>query len=311
MAALVCYIDSTEQLGCEITSREVVIIKDSVKRPMLTTAAVVVSACIIALTNKTFISTGGLYPGGVTGLTMLIQRLFDMAFGISLPFAPINVTLNAVPVYIGFRYIGRNFTLYSCLLIVLSSIFTDLIPTHIITEDILLISVFGGIIDGIAISICLNAGATTGGTDFISIFLSERRGIDSFGIILGFNAVIICIAGLIFGWDKALYSIIFQYVSTSVLHILYKKFQQSTFFIVTEKPREVCRAIFELTHHGATILEGRGSYEYHERNVVYSVVSAAQAKRVIAEIRRADGNAFINEVKTRKLSGYFYQPKES
>lgn len=118
-------------------------------------------------------------------------------------------------------------------MIILNSIFTDLIPSYILTEDILLISIFGGIINGLAIGICLNAGATSGGTDFISIFLSEKRGIDSFNIILGFNAVIICVAGFIFGWEKALYSIIFQYASTTVLHLLYKKFQQSTFFIVT------------------------------------------------------------------------------
>lgn len=245
------------------------------------------------------------------GLTILIQRLFSAAFGISLPFAPINIGLNAIPIYIGLKYIGRRSTLYSCLLIVLSSIFTDLIPTHIITEDILLISIFGGIVDGIAVSICLNAGASSGGTDLISIFLSERRGVDSFNIILGFNAVTLCVAGLIFGWDKALYSIIFQYTSTSVLHTLYKKFRQSTFFIVTERPHEVCRAIFGLTNHGATILAGEGSYEHCERSVVYSVVSAAQSKKVASEIRRADPNAFINEVKTQKLRGNFYQPKGS
>ena len=284
--------------------------KDSIKAPLISIAAVSVSAFVMALNNKTFISTGGLYPGGVTGLTILIQRLFDNAMGLKLPFTAVNVALNALPVYIGFKFIGRNFTLYSCLMIILNSVFTDLIPSHKITEDILLIAIFGGIINGAAISLCLNAGATSGGTDFISIFLSERRGIDSFNIILGFNAVIICIAGIMFGWDKALYSIIFQYASTSVLHIFYKKFQQSTFFIVTEKPQEVCRAIYALTHHGATILEGEGSYEHCERNVVYSVVSAAQEKKVITEIRLADEKAFINVVKTQKLTGRFYQPKE-
>ena len=284
--------------------------KDSIKAPLISIAAVSVSAFVMALNNKTFISTGGLYPGGVTGLTILIQRLFDNAMGLKLPFTAVNIALNALPVYVGFKFIGRNFTLYSCLMIILNSVFTDLIPSHKITEDILLIAIFGGIINGAAISLCLNAGATSGGTDFISIFLSERRGIDSFNIILGFNAVIICIAGIMFGWDKALYSIIFQYASTSVLHIFYKKFQQSTFFIVTEKPQEVCRAIYALTHHGATILEGEGSYEHCERNVVYSVVSAAQEKKVITEIRLADEKAFINVVKTQKLTGRFYQPKE-
>ena len=65
--------------------------------------------------------------------------------------------------------------------------------------------------------------ATTGGTDFIAIYLSDKKGVDSFNIVLGLNAVILAAAGILFGWDKALYSIIFQYASTQVLHVLYKK----------------------------------------------------------------------------------------
>ena len=273
----------------------------SIKKQFIILITVIISAFLMALNTKTFVNTGGLYPGGVTGLTILIQRIFKLLLDITLPFSVVNIFLNSIPVYIGFRFIGKRFTLYSCLMIILNSIFT---------EDILLISIFGGIINGLAIGICLNAGATSGGTDFISIFLSEKRGIDSFNIILGFNAVIICAAGFIFGWEKALYSIIFQYASTTVLHLLYKKFQQSTFFIVTTKPREICIAIYEVSKHGATILEGEGSYEHCERNVVYSIVSSAQAKKVIHAIKDIDPDAFINEIKTQKLLGRFYQPKE-
>ena len=291
------------QKGC-------VLMKTPVKKHILTALAVTVAAFVMAVNKNTFVDTAGLYPGGVAGLTILIQRFAADAFQIALPFTVINLLLNAVPVYIGFRYIGKNFTLYSCLMILLNSLFTDLLPSHIITEDILLISVFGGIIQGAAVALCLNAGATSGGTDFISIFLSERRGMDSFSVILLFNAVIICIAGLIFGWDKAFYSIIFQYSTTAVIRILYKKFQQSTLFIVTTKPVAVCNAIYNISQHGATILEGKGSYAYCERNVVYSVVSAAESKKVIQVIRQADPDAFINEIKTQKLSGRFFQPKE-
>ena len=224
--------------------------RKSIKKQFIILITVIISAFLMALNTKTFVNTGGLYPGGVTGLTILIQRIFKLLLDITLPFSVVNIFLNSIPVYIGFRFIGKRFTLYSCLMIILNSIFTDLIPSYILTEDILLISIFGGIINGLAIGICLNAGATSGGTDFISIFLSEKRGIDSFNIILGFNAVIICVAGFIFGWEKALYSIIFQYASTTVLHLLYKKFQQSTFFIVTTKPREICIAIYEVSSMG-------------------------------------------------------------
>lgn len=284
--------------------------KYGIRKDFITILAVIAAAFVMALNTKTFVTTGGLYPGGVTGLTILIQRTADMLWNMSLPFSVINILLNAVPVYIGFRFIGKRFTLYSCLMIVLNSVFTDLIPDCIITQDVLLISIFGGIINGVAVSLCLNAGATSGGTDFLSIFLSERRGIDSFNIILGINAVIIGIAGLLFGWDKALYSILFQYTSTMVLRTLYKKFQQSTLFIVTTKPTEVCQAIYQVSRHGATILEGEGSFEHCERNVVYSIVSAAQSRKVLRSIREVDPEAFVNEVKTQKLTGRFYQPKE-
>ena len=282
----------------------------AVRRPLTTIPVVTVAALIMAVNLKTFVGTGGLYPGGVSGLSLLIIRLFEMSSGIELPFTVVNVALNALPVYVGFKFIGKNFTLYSCLMIILNSVFADLIPQYIITEDILLIAIFGGMINGFAIGLCLNAGATSGGTDFISIFLSEKRGIDSFNIILGFNAFILCIAGIMFGWDKALYSIIFQYASTSVLHMMYKKFRQTTLFIVTRKPAEVCSAIYEVSTHGATILEGEGSYGHCERNVVYSVISAAQSKKVTKAVTEADPEAFINEVSTQKLFGNFYRPKE-
>lgn len=176
--------------------------KSSVKKHFVTVLAVTAAALVMALNINTFVDTAGLYPGGVAGLTILIQRFISDQFHITPPFTLINLILNAVPIYIGFRFIGKNFTLYSCLMILLNSIFTDLLPSHIVTEDVLLISIFGGIIQGTSVALCLNAGATSGGTDFISIFLSERRGMDSFSIILLFNAVILCIAGVIYGWDK-------------------------------------------------------------------------------------------------------------
>ena len=172
---------------------------------------IIIAAFFMALNIKTFVRTGGLYPGGATGLTILIQRVAETYFGISLPYSLINILMNAIPIYIGFRFIGKKFTIFSCMMIILVGLFTDLIPGYIITEDILLISIFGGMINGFFASICLNTNATAGGTDFIAIFLSEKLGMDSFNIILGFNAIILLIAGYLFGWDKALYSIIFQY----------------------------------------------------------------------------------------------------
>ena len=273
-------------------------------------AVITVASVLIALNIKTFVRTGGLFPGGATGLTLLIQRVGLMFFQVEIPYTAVNLALNAFPVYIGYRFIGKKFTLFSCYVIFLTGILTDMIPGMAITYDTLLISVFGGILNGVGVSMCLLVGATTGGTDFIAIYLSRKKGVDSWNVVLGINVVILLAAGFLFGWEKALYSIIFQYVSTQVLHMRYKKFQQQTLFIITNKAREVCQAISQISNHGATILEGEGFYRNCERSMVYSVISSAESQRVIHAIKEADGEAFINAVRTDQLSGRFYQKPE-
>ena len=277
--------------------------KEDVKRIVVICAASV----IMALNIKTFVRTGGLYPGGATGLTLLIQRVGELFLGFELPYTLINVLLNLGPIYIGFRFIGKKFTLYSCLSIMLTNVLTDVLPSLAITYDTLLISVFGGIFNGLAISMCLMMNATTGGTDFIGIFLSERKGVDSFNVVLGFNAVLLVIAGFLFGWEKALYSIIFQYTSTQVLHMLFKQYRQHTLFVVTNHARRIYEVIAKNSNHGATIIEAEGSYEHQERKIVYAVVSRAECKDIIDGIRAVDPKAFVNVINTQQVSGRFYQ----
>ena len=112
-------------------------------------AVICLASVIMALNIKSFVRTGGLYPGGATGLALLIQRSVDMFLGVELPYTVVNVILNAIPIYIGFRFIGKKFTLYSCVVIVLASVLTDMLPGYAITYDTLLISIFGGLINGV------------------------------------------------------------------------------------------------------------------------------------------------------------------
>jgi uncharacterized membrane-anchored protein YitT (DUF2179 family) len=278
-------------------------VKESIKKILV----ICFASFLMALNIKSFVRTGGLYPGGATGLALLIQRAADMFLHITIPYTIVNILLNAIPVYIGFRFIGKKFTMYSCLMIVLTSVLTDIIPGYAITYDTLLISIFGGLINGFVIGLCLHMNATTGGTDFIAIYLSEKKEIDSWNVVLGINVVILAVAGVLFGWDKALYSIIFQYTSTQVVHILYRKYQHETLFIVTNKATEVYEVISKMSNHGATIMEGEGSYEHQERKIVYSVVSSAQSKSIIREVKKADPHAFVNAIKTEQIAGRFYQ----
>ena len=180
-----------------------------------------------------------------------------------------------------------------------------------ITYDTLLIAIFGGIINGVAISLCLMADATSGGSDFIAIYLSQKKGIESWNKILAFNVVLLTVAGYFFGWDKSLYSIIFQYISTQTLHLLYRNYQQQTLFIVTTKAQEVCDAIHDVCHHGATIMDAEGSHEHKDYKMVYSVIAGSDTGSVIKTVKEIDPKAFINSVRTTEIRGNFYlKPKD-
>lgn len=270
---------------------------------------IIIAALLMAVNIKTFVQAGNLLPGGATGLTLLIQRIFKLFFDLDIPYSPINILLNAVPAFIGFKFIGKKFTIYSCLMILLVGLFADMIPAYTITDDVLLVSIFGGIINGVAISICLSVESTSGGTDFIAIYMSEKKHVDSWNFVLGINAVILSVAGLLFGWDKALYSIIFQYASTQMIHILFQHYQKETLLIVTKQPELVCGIIDSMCHHGATIIKAEGSHEHKETSIVYSVVGKDQYISIVRAIKREEPNAFISTIDTESLTGRFFQKK--
>lgn len=269
---------------------------------------ITIYSIIMALNYKSFVQAGDLFPGGFTGLTRLAQRCAQEFWGVTLPFAPINLVLNAIPAAVSFKLIGKRFTMYSCLAIVVSSIFTDLVPSVPVTEDILLICVFGGLINGFSISLCLQARITSGGTDFIAIALAERKNVNAWNYIFCGNVIMLMVAGALFGWDRALYSIIFQFASTQVIRMMDPDGRRVTLFIVTgrEKAGGVCAQIQD-TRHTATLIEGVGLYNGEPCVMIYSVVGSNQLRRLTRKVKQADHQAFVNVIRTEKLMGNFYR----
>ena len=170
----------------------------------------------------------------------------------------------------------------------------------------MLVSLFGGLINGLAISLSLNVGTRTGGTDFISIFQSNQKGIDAWNYILLGNIVMLIDDGALFGWSKALYSIIYQFCSTQVIQLLYKRYKKETLFIISDKSNEIYHAISDLTHHDATLFKGVGCYEEKEKTLIYSVINSEAKRELIPMIRGIDEHAFINVGKTEELDGRFH-----
>ena len=268
---------------------------------------ILLGSFILAINMNTFVEQGKLVPGGFSGLSKLIQRVGLNFYDVKISFTLLNVIFNAIPAVFAYRLVGKKFTVFSCLSLLVVSVLVDELPVIPITGDILLISVFGGILNGLGLSLILNNNASSGGTDFIAMSLSNKYKVSTFNYMLLFSAVIILISGRLFGMDKALYSIIFQYTSTQVLHILYKRYQKQTLIIVTKRPEDVYEAIAEITHHDATLIKGEGCYSKQECDVLYSVVGRDEVNKVVNTVRKTDPQAFVNMIRTENLAGRFYQ----
>lgn len=293
------------------------------RREFATFVVLTFASLLMAIDYCTFVTWGGLYPAGVTGLAMFLQRvgqrLVDAAgLGFTVPFSPINLVLNMVPVWIGFRYIGVRFTLRSLYVIFITGVFTDVLPVRALTSfmsegdvahlttDPFLASIFGGIVFGFAMSLCLRWNATTGGIDFIAIYLSEQKGRETWGLILAINAAILISGGFVFGWSGSLYSIVYQFITLQVVHIMYRTYQHQTLLIITSEPQRVCKAIYRVSHHGATIMQGTGGYSGKSTSIVYSVVAADDTAYIYSLCKKIDPDAFINTMSTSRVIGRFY-----
>lgn len=269
-------------------------------------ALCVLSGAMISLNLQMLVRSGGLYPGGLSGTTILIQDIFKKFQGINIPYGRLYMLLNLPPVWLGLRKIGKKFTLYTFITIGVVTLLTEMIPSYTITDDPLLISVFGGIINGASIAVALSAGATTGGTDFVSIYLTENTPLDGFTVILGFNAVMLSVAGFLFGWERALYSIIFQYATTQVVHFLNNRYKKDTVFVVTDHPDEIVGCLNRCVKHGITEMKVLGAYKGEERTLIYTVISSPELKKVLKTLKETDPHAFVNVLRTERVTGRFY-----
>ncbi len=268
---------------------------------------ITISALIYAFGMNTFVKSGNLFPGGFAGLSRLISMALEQYMNIRISFSVIYWIANAAVTLLVWKQVGHKFVLLSALWFTLASVFTSVLKLPYITQDPLLIAVFGGLINGTAIGISLRADASSGGSDFISIYLSMRSNAPSWNIILYCNACVLFLAGLMFGWNQALYSIIFQFVSTQVVNTLHQRFKITSLHVVTDHPDEICSAVFRTCRHGITKLACEGGYTGQQHWLLLMDINTYQLKDVMESIKKADEHAFISVSSLTAVSGNYYQ----
>ena len=170
-------------------------------------------------------------------------------------------------------------------------------------QDILLICVFGGLINGFSISLCLQARITSGGTDFIALWVSNHTGKTIWGVIFGFNCFILAIFGFMFGWDNAAYSIVFQFISTKTIDSFYHRYDRVTLQITTRKADEVMTAYVDHFQHGISCAEVIGGYSREKMYLLHTVVSTYESQDIIKLVCDIDPGAVINVFHTLSFVG--------
>ena len=268
---------------------------------------VIIGAFVASVGIKYFVETQNLMPSGFNGLAWLIVRVANEFFNIKLSFSIIYFVINFIPAMFFYKHIGKKFTMFSILHVTLVSIFTAILPNGSVTDDILLVCLFGGILAAVGTLFSLKANASSGGTDFFAIYFSKRYNFPVWNYVLAFNATVLLISGLLFGIEPALYSIIYQFTNTQLVNAFHDRYRLTALHIITKYPDLVSKSILSHVRRGVTELDAIGKYTNKETSMLYTVVSANESEVVIRSIKEVDPQVFISETKTSRVYGNFYQ----
>ena len=196
--------------------------------------------------------------------------------------------------------IGKNFAISTLFALTSLSIWVSvLLPIPGFTNDVFLAAIFGGIILGIGVGLIIRYGGSLDGTEIVAIILDKRTGFSVGEIIMFFNIFIIGSAGLVFSWDKAMYSLIAYFVAYKLIDITIEGLDESKgVMIVSDHPHEIAEVLMARLGRGVTILHGQGAYTGEAKQVLYSVITRLEIAKLKIIIQEIDENAFvtINEV---------------
>lgn len=266
---------------------------------------VIIGALLGALSMNLFLIPANVYASGFTGVAQLLSRLlgtfapFDISTGILLFILNIPVTI------IAWKKVGKSFTFYSFLSVILTTIFLEIIPVYNVSPDILLNAVFGGVISAVGVGLTLKYGASTGGMDIIAMLLSRMkdRPVGSYLFLL--NGIIIVTAGLIYGPEKALYTLVTLYTSTRVVDAIHTRHEKLTVMIITKKADELKRAIHSRMVRGITTIPAKGAFTNESKDMLMIVITRYELYDLEKVIKEADPQAFTNIVETTAVFGMF------
>ena len=255
---------------------------------------------LVAIGLILFLEPNTIAPGGVTGFAIVLKKLTN------IPIYFTNLAINIPLFVIGVIILGKNFgwkTLYATALL---SLFLKIIPAQAVTTDLLLSSIFGGLVTGIGLGIVFKFGGTTGGTDLAGSILNKV--FPSFSLstfMMAIDVLVVAFAGIV---DKkvetSLYSIISLFVTIKVIDLILEGIGYlKGFLIITNKPEEISEKIMKDLDRGVTLFKGKGMYTKEEKDVLLCVVNRSQFSKTKEIAYSIDKDAFIMVTEMSEVLG--------
>ena len=247
-----------------------------------------------AVSLVVFLQPMDIAPAGVSGASLLLNEVLDTPIGLMIFL--LNVPIQILGYFMlpnGARVISR-----SVLIIIAFALTVDVagpyIPRGGISDDRMLNALFGGMLGGIGVGLVFRAGGTFGGTSTLAFILQRRFGFPMSTTFLCTDAVIVLAAGLVYGWENALYTVITLFITgLATDYVLEGPSVIRTAMIITDKPQAVTKAVFDNLQRGATAWKITGQYTGTQRTMLYVTVSRSQVRELKDEVSRADPQAFM------------------
>ena len=262
-------------------------------------ALIVLGTFLAALSLPLFFLPYDIAPGGISGISTVLASVLPLSVGL------ISFVLNVPLFLIGWRTVGWRFAVRSFIAMSLMSLFIDLVPVRDVSGNVMLASVFGGVLLGVGLGLVVRAGATTGGTDMAAKMIHSRVAFLPIAAILFLiDGLVVAVAALAFGLQAALWALIALFVSSQAMDSVIKGFNTAMqFMIISRDSEEIVRRIHTEIDRGCTRLMAEGTYSRLPVGTLLCVVSRTEAPRLKKLVAEVDPQAFVTVCNVHEALG--------
>ncbi|MFD2371650.1 YitT family protein [Brevibacillus sp. GCM10020057] len=266
---------------------------------------IMIGAFLVSVGLEIFLVPNNIIDGGVTGLSIMLAHLTGLRLGLFL------FLLNLPFLIIGYKQIGKTFAISTLFGVAVMSVGTSLLlPVPSLTHDLLLSAVFGGIIVGIGVGLVIRAGGSLDGTEIVAILLTKKSPFSVGEVVMFFNIFILGSAGFIFGWDRAMYSLIAYYIAFKMIDLTMVGLDQSrSVFIISDYPDQIGDALAARLGRGITYLSGEGGYTGDDKKVIFCVITRLEEAKLKEIVDELDPSAFLAIGHIHDVSGGRFKKK--